>query len=365
MPSNRGTVLCRYHYDPLDRLAASTPSAQASAQRFYLKDRLTTEIQGAVQRSIMQHEDQLLAQRERQTTAVHTHLLATDQQRSVLNLLDAVARHALAYTPYGHRHWQNALLSLLGFNGERRDPLTGWYFLGNGYRAFNTVLMRFNSPDSWSPFGKGGANAYAYCVGDPVNRMDPTGHAWNFVRAALRFFGLRRSNMQDIQNARSSLSSPRVASHTATGFQNPLANTLSPYPGAKTPAWTTQDRLAFAGTEARHPGAPRSAASQESLTTFPGDSPNVSPRPIHTRRMGNIFEVGQSGQLLPLYGSNQSINSISSSGSTFDPSPPYSAPLPPPNYGASELPSYQQALVNKTWLDNLSKRQSDVRRNST
>jgi len=52
--------------------------------------------------------------------------------------------------------------------------------LGNGYRAFNPVLMRFNSPDSLSPFGRGGLNAYAYCVGDPVNRSDPNGH-WSFM----------------------------------------------------------------------------------------------------------------------------------------------------------------------------------------
>lgn len=38
-------------------------------------------------------------------------------------------------------------------------------------------MMRFCSPDSWSPFGAGSFNAYAYCVGDPVNRIDPTGHA--------------------------------------------------------------------------------------------------------------------------------------------------------------------------------------------
>lgn len=36
------------------------------------------------------------------------------------------------------------------------------------------VLMRFNCPDSWSPFG--GVNPYAYCAGDPVNHADPTGH---------------------------------------------------------------------------------------------------------------------------------------------------------------------------------------------
>ena len=35
--------------------------------------------------------------------------------------------------------------------------------------------MRFNSPDSLSPFSVGGKNAYAYCGGDPVNRSDPNG----------------------------------------------------------------------------------------------------------------------------------------------------------------------------------------------
>ncbi|WP_257230244.1 RHS repeat-associated core domain-containing protein [Pseudomonas sp. SbOxS1] len=105
-----------------------------------------------------------------------TILLATDQQQSVLNALDANQPHPIAYTPYGRRPRENGLLSLLGFNGELPDPLTGHYHLGKGYRQFNPVLMRFNSPDSWSPFGKGGLNAYAYCVGNPVNWKDPTGH---------------------------------------------------------------------------------------------------------------------------------------------------------------------------------------------
>ncbi|EJL88097.1 RHS repeat-associated core domain protein containing protein [Herbaspirillum sp. CF444] len=65
---------------------------------------------------------------------------------------------------------------LLGYNGQRRDPVSGTYHLGNGYRAYNPVLMRFNSPDAWSPFGAGGINAYAYCAGDPVNYADPSGH---------------------------------------------------------------------------------------------------------------------------------------------------------------------------------------------
>ncbi|MFC7510130.1 RHS repeat-associated core domain-containing protein [Pantoea stewartii] len=65
---------------------------------------------------------------------------------------------------------------LPGFNGERCDPVSGSYHLGNGYRAYNPVLRRFNCPDSLSPFGAGGINPYAYCAGDPVNHTDPTGH---------------------------------------------------------------------------------------------------------------------------------------------------------------------------------------------
>ena len=46
--------------------------------------------------------------------------------------------------------------------------------------------MRFNSPDSWSPFGDGGLNAYAYCGGDPMNQADPTGHSpFKFVAKAV------------------------------------------------------------------------------------------------------------------------------------------------------------------------------------
>jgi RHS repeat-associated protein len=181
MMPNRKALLCHYHYDPLDRLIDCAPFAQATTRRFYLDGRLATEIQGTEQRSIMQHDDQLLAQQQRQSGTVETRLLATDRQRSVLSLLNANPPCPLAYAPYGHRPLGNGLLSLLGFNGERSDPVTGHYLLGNGYRAFNPVLMRFNSPDSWSPFGKGGLNAYGYCAGDPVGSSDPTGRSRYFA----------------------------------------------------------------------------------------------------------------------------------------------------------------------------------------
>jgi RHS repeat-associated protein len=162
------TILSRYTYDPLDRLASRTPLAEAIAQRFYKAGQVVTEIQGLEQRTYLRFESQLLAQKNQTASG----LLATDTQNSVLHVEDI----AIAYAPYGHREQSAILPGLPGFNGEQPDPVTGHYLLGNGYRAYNPTLMRFNSPDSLSPFGEGGLNAYAYCAGDPVNRSDPTGH---------------------------------------------------------------------------------------------------------------------------------------------------------------------------------------------
>lgn len=190
MGSSSQAVLCRYHYDPLDRLAGTIASDLTDTQLFFQQNRLATQIHGAVQRTIVQHEDQLLAQQHRLGSASETTLLATDQQRSVLHLVDNAEVHSLAYNPYGHHSAESGLTSLLGFNGEHRDLVTGHYLLGNGYRAFNPVLMRFNSPDSLSPFDEGGVNAYAYCAGDPVNLVDPSGHVL-FAARALIFRGVK------------------------------------------------------------------------------------------------------------------------------------------------------------------------------
>lgn len=214
MPASpREIVLCRYRYDPLDRLIDYAPDDEPDARRFYCKSRLATEIQGVAQRSLFQHDDQVLAQIRREDVGVETALLATDQQRSVLNVLEAKQVHSLAYSPYGHRPAENGLLNLLGFNGEQPDPVTRHYLLGNGYRAFNPVLMRFNSPDSLSPFGEGGLNAYGYCWGDPINRKDPTGHVsavgWRWIRQNIGFILDRQAKVSTL-TLDGSLPTPRL-----------------------------------------------------------------------------------------------------------------------------------------------------------
>lgn len=182
--------LCRYHYDPLNRLAGCSSAEQASTHCFYRLNRLATEIQGHIQTSCLRIEDQHLALWQQDADTSRGVLIAADAQGSVVHAVSAVKQQAFTYMPYGVRDPHHAPLHWPGFNGERLDPVTGHYLLGNGYRAFNPVLMRFNSPDSVSPFGSGGLNAYAYCLGNPVNRVDPSGH---FFKPLFRwFFGKRK-----------------------------------------------------------------------------------------------------------------------------------------------------------------------------
>lgn len=80
-----------------------------------------------------------------------------------------------SYSAYGYDLSVADPFKPLGFNAQFR-AMRGIYLLGNGYRVFNTKLMRFHTPDSLSPFHVGGVNAYAYCAADPINHTDPSGH---------------------------------------------------------------------------------------------------------------------------------------------------------------------------------------------
>ncbi|MBH3387240.1 RHS repeat-associated core domain-containing protein [Pseudomonas juntendi] len=110
-----------------------------------------------------------------QGRAPYTILPGADPSRSVICTKRAKALTNLAYTPYGYIKERFQGSGRLQFNGQLPEASISCYLLGS-YRLFSSCLMRFFTPDAWSPFGAGGRNAYAYCENDPLNHSDPSGH---------------------------------------------------------------------------------------------------------------------------------------------------------------------------------------------
>lgn len=107
------------------------------------------------------------------TPELHTTFVAVDDNHSVLTTTTEEAREFHAYSPYGHsRPLSNFPI---GYNGELRDERIGGYSLGQGFRFFIPRHARFNAPDTVPPFRI--LNYYAYCDNDPINALDPSGHA--------------------------------------------------------------------------------------------------------------------------------------------------------------------------------------------
>ncbi|MCO8168325.1 RHS repeat-associated core domain-containing protein [Pseudomonas sp. 21LCFQ02] len=188
--------LCRYQYDALDRLAGRLPGETSNERCFYQEKRLTTIVQQQRSTSWLNTAHSILSQQQREQRKTLCALVGSDPSGSVIHSVATSGLSVCTYAPYGHRHPVAAFEQLPGFNRERADPVTGHYLLGSGFRSFNPVLMRFNSPDDMSPFTEGALNAYAYCVGDPINRFDPTGHLPTFLKKILRPAGLIRTRSQ-------------------------------------------------------------------------------------------------------------------------------------------------------------------------
>ncbi|MDH1582409.1 RHS repeat-associated core domain-containing protein [Pseudomonas sichuanensis] len=140
---------------------------------FYQNGKLVTVSQGAQHRAIFRTVDMPLAE---QHSGEDNHLLVIDDKNSVIGTTDE-KNEPRAYSTYGHDPNIRLEKSILGFNGEHLEKIAQYYLLGTGHhRTYSTPVMRFLSADSLSPFGEGGINAYAYCNGDPVNYVDPSGH---------------------------------------------------------------------------------------------------------------------------------------------------------------------------------------------
>lgn len=166
-----------YGYDALDQLVSQTVSDGDTRELYYRGHELVSEVlvQQKQTNRLIKHGHTCLGVQNGEALT----LTAGDQHDSLLwsRPKDQESGTLHAWSPYGSGDTSG---HLPGFNGERPDPVSGTYHLGNGYRAYNPALMRFNCPDNLSPFGAGGINPYAYCAGDPVNFTDPSGHiSWS------------------------------------------------------------------------------------------------------------------------------------------------------------------------------------------
>lgn len=150
------------------QIGSNEATVEERVWHFYQNDRVVTECSGKGTRHILWSQGIAMAQLD---LAKAVSILQVDHANSVLGMADDV----MAYTPYGHFEAGHSA-TLLAFNGQRFDLIARGYALGNGYRTYSPSLARFCSPDTLSPFSNGGLNAYSYCEGDPVNRIDPSGH---------------------------------------------------------------------------------------------------------------------------------------------------------------------------------------------
>lgn len=145
--------------------------------RFFLqRDRVHTALTGNAAVICMRAQSGVLAETRLAEETTRSALLAADSGDSVLRVKSQALPESVAYSAYGLHSPNDIPAQRPAFNGHL---LVGdLYLLGNGYRGYNPVLMRFYSPDSLSPFAAGGLNCYAYCAGDPVNFSDPSGHMY-------------------------------------------------------------------------------------------------------------------------------------------------------------------------------------------
>ena len=141
-----------------------------TAARFFYSNGAVATLQDSGAVSFFRHPRLLLGEQ----AAGLSRLPLVDRAGTVFGV-GGVAQD-LGYTPYGFlRGKHEARESRTRFVGQLLDQASSSYLLGAGRRIYSPALMRFYSADPLSPFDRGGVNSYVYCLGDPVNRIDPTG----------------------------------------------------------------------------------------------------------------------------------------------------------------------------------------------
>ncbi|MCU6173816.1 RHS repeat domain-containing protein [Citrobacter cronae] len=171
-----GKILATYHYDAMDRMVRQLAKDGGNTQLYYREGSVVSQYNAdnVVSTDFVKVANTILARKD----STDSQLYLADFKGTPLSLVDSQSKTIAdtSFTAFGESSGNTLPAWSPAFNGQVRDPVSGYYHLGSGYRAYNPELMRFNTPDSWSPFGEGGINPYAYCRNDPINFIDPTGH---------------------------------------------------------------------------------------------------------------------------------------------------------------------------------------------
>ncbi|KPZ22499.1 RHS repeat-associated core domain-containing protein, partial [Pseudomonas syringae group genomosp. 3] len=130
-------------------------------------------------------------------------------------------------------------------------------------------------PDSLSPFGKGGLNAYAYCAGDPVNRSDPSGHGFlEDLESSLYIGAAVLNGIMGLLAVRAPIRA--VFKGVKVKPQAVASNNLtSPVQATRRPATRAEKISAFTGVSALV--ATAAWAASFALTTTDPESPAIHP----------------------------------------------------------------------------------------
>ncbi|SEO62343.1 RHS repeat-associated core domain-containing protein [Luteibacter sp. UNC138MFCol5.1] len=160
----------RFRHGPGNRITGVTHNGELT-NRIFQDGRLAcTVTRGGEARRYVRVGQTLVAE-VALSAGIRTCLVGGDTLGSVV-VDDGEARIFGAYgtgTPSSGR-------ATTAFAGEVPTPRSNWYLLGA--RVYSPALRRFLSPDPFSPFDRGGLNRYAYCGGDPIGRIDPSGQSW-------------------------------------------------------------------------------------------------------------------------------------------------------------------------------------------
>jgi RHS repeat-associated protein len=173
-----GKDICNYKYDAEGRLVYQQKETEIFPVVYNYSD---NEIIGVTKGNECLH---YIRENQNVFMTIDNQMIKTfnilDLSASVRAACEGSTCNKYNYTPYGYTKFNEDANSTVenhrpAFNGQRIDPFTGFYHLGNGKRSYDPKMMVFTSPDPLSPFGAGGINSYSYCQGDPINLVDPTG----------------------------------------------------------------------------------------------------------------------------------------------------------------------------------------------